>query len=278
VYSGAPDELPSAGTRVRTDCVRQYPAAIPVAVITGGSSGIGAALARRLTTKGWRCVLLARGRERLERVAAELGAEAETCDVADRSDVERVAEAVAERHPTVQLLVNNAGVPGGGGFLELPAERIEQVLRINYLGGVWCVRAFLPLLEAGAPADVVNVTSIAGTFAAGFGRGPYSASKHAQLAFSRSVTSELAPRGIRVHTINPAFTQTEGFPQQALRSSRWLRRAVMRPEKVAEAIVRCLERGRAETFVPPFYRAAAAVQALAPSSLARLTARYARSR
>lgn len=230
-----------------------------------------------LTGRGWRCVLLARGRERLERVAAELRAEAEQCDVADREDVERVAAAVGERHPAIHLLVNNAGVPGRGGFLDLLPETIEEVTRINYLGGVWCLRAFLPLLEAGAPADVVNVASVAGTVAFG-PSGPYSASKHAQLAFSRNVTAELAPRGIRVHSVNPAFTATEGFPQRALLSGRWSRRAVMPPERVAEAIVRAVERGRPEVFVPEGYRLAAAAQALAPASLSRLAARRARPR
>jgi NAD(P)-dependent dehydrogenase (short-subunit alcohol dehydrogenase family) len=108
---------------------------VNVAVLTGGSSGIGAETARLLTSRGWRCVLLARGRERLERVAAELGAEAEVCDVGDREAVEAVAARVGERHPAVNLLVSCAGLPGhGGGFLDLPPERIEELTRTNYLG------------------------------------------------------------------------------------------------------------------------------------------------
>ena len=118
-----------------------------VAVVTGGSSGIGAAIARALTRRAWHCILLARGRERLERVAAEIGAEFEQCDVSDRDQVEKVARWVGATHPAVNLLVNNAGVSERRAFLELPPERIEEVIRINYLGSVWCVRAFLPLLE-----------------------------------------------------------------------------------------------------------------------------------
>src|SRR5439155_1135195 len=83
-----------------------------------------------------------RGEERLNALADELGAERERCDVADRADVERVAAAVRERHPAVDLLVNNAGIPGRGGFLELEPERIEALVRVNYLGAVWCLRAF----------------------------------------------------------------------------------------------------------------------------------------
>ena len=191
--------------------------------------------------------------------------------------MERVAAAVAERHAAVHLLVNNAGIPGRAGFLELVPERIEEVMRINYFGSVWCLRAFLPLLEAGAPSDVVNVASIAGTVAHG-PSGPYAASKHAQLAFSRSVTAELAPRRIRVHSVNPAFTETEGFPQAKLVNGGWTRRLVMEPERVADAILRSIEQGRPEVFVPAGYRLAAAAQALAPASLARVMARRARAR
>jgi NAD(P)-dependent dehydrogenase (short-subunit alcohol dehydrogenase family) len=117
---------------------------VPVAVVTGGSSGIGAAVARALRGRGWDCVLLARGEERLRPLAEELGAEWELCDVGDREAVERVAGAVVARHERISLLVNNAGIPGRGTFLRATAEKIEEVTRTNYLGGVWCLRAFLP--------------------------------------------------------------------------------------------------------------------------------------
>src|SRR5262245_35702571 len=115
-----------------------------VAVVTGASAGIGEATARELARRGWRCVLLARRQERLEPVAAELGGEWEVCDVRDRAQVENVAARVLERHPQVALLVNNAGVPGRGTFASTEPETIERVLETNYLGGVWCSRAFLP--------------------------------------------------------------------------------------------------------------------------------------
>ena len=90
-----------------------------VAVVTGGSSGIGAATARLLTARGWHCILIARGAERLEAVAAEIGAEAEVCDVSQRTQVDELAARIAKRHPAVGLLVNNAGFTGRRGFLEL---------------------------------------------------------------------------------------------------------------------------------------------------------------
>jgi uncharacterized protein len=245
---------------------------MPVAVITGGSSGIGAATARALTRRGWRCVLLARGIERLEAVAAEIGGEAEVCDVSDRASVDAVAARVGERHPAIGLLVLNAGIPGGGGFLDLPPERIELVTGVNYLGSVWGLRAFLPLLERGAPADVVVVASVAGT-AVPLTSGPYAASKHAQLAFARSVGWELEPRGIRMHAVNPGPVPTDGFPQDKASSGRLSRRLVVSPERVAETIVRAVERNRREVVVPRVFRLAGAAQGIAPATLGRLTAR-----
>ncbi|HEY7208406.1 MAG TPA: SDR family NAD(P)-dependent oxidoreductase [Gaiellaceae bacterium] len=233
-----------------------------VAVVTGGSSGIGAALAGALTARGWLCVLLARGEERLRTVADQLGCDHETCDVADRGAVDRTAKRVLARHPRLHLLVNNAGIPARTGFLNGDPERIVAVLDTNYLGSVWCLRAFLPALEA--PADVVNVVSVSGEVA----RGPYSAAKHAQLAFSRSLAGELRPRGIRVHTVKPGFVETEGFPQGRL--PRPLRRLVIEPDRVAAHILASLDRGWGETTVPRLYRPAAIVQALAPNLFARV--------
>ena len=244
---------------------------MPVAVVTGGSSGIGAAVARALRGRGWDCVLLARGEERLRPLAEEVGAEWELCDVGDREAVERVAGAVVARHPHISLLVHNAGIPSRGTFLRATAEKIEEVTRTNYLGGVWCLRAFLPALEAAAPSDVVNVVSVAGTVAAGSG-GPYTSSKHAQLAFSRSVAAELRPRGVRVHTILPGFVETEGFPQRTRFGPR-LSTLVVEPELVAERVLEALDRDRREVFVPRWYRIAPLAQALAPGLVARVASR-----
>jgi len=227
---------------------------------------------RALAQRDWRTVLLARREDRLRALAEEVGGEYEVCDVGRRGDVERVAATVSQRHPQIQLLVNNAGIPGRAGFVAIDDERLEEVLRVNYLGGVWCLRAFLPALEAAGRADVVNIVSVAGAVAFG-PAGPYSASKHAQLAFSRSTTVELRPRGIHVHTVNPGFVETEGFPQATVLRSALLRRLVVDPEHVARQVLRVIERDKRETFVPRWYRLAAIAQALAPGVLARLASR-----
>ena len=241
-----------------------------VAVVTGASSGIGEAVARELARRGWKLVLVARRRDRLETLAAELGGEVEVCDVSERDDVDRAAAAILARHPRVDLLVNNAGIPGRGDFFSLEPERIEAVLRTNYLGGVWVTRALEPGLQRGS--HVVNVVSVAGTVAFA-PAGPYAASKHAQLAFSRSLTALLAARGVQVHTVLPGFVETEGFPQASVLRSAFFRRAVVGPELVAERIVNAVESGKRELFVPRWYRLFALAQALLPGVSARLVAR-----
>ena len=157
-------------------------------------------------------------------------------------------------------------MPALGTFLTAPPERIEQVIRVNYLGSVWSTLAFLPGLGKGS--HIVNIVSVAGTVA----YGPYSASKHAQLAFSRSLTVELAPRGISVHTVNPGFVETPGFPQ-GNRFGPILSRFVIEPQLVVDRLLDAVEKDKREIFVPRWYRPAAWAQALAPGALARLRGR-----
>ena len=242
-----------------------------VAVVTGASSGIGEAIARLLGRKGWHCVLVARREDRLQTVAAELGGEVELCDVADREAVEAMAGRILARHPAIHLLVNNAGMPARGSYLTVDLDLVRRVMEVNYLGGVWCTRALLPGLQA-APretAHIVNLVSVAGTTAFA-PAGAYAASKHAQLAFSRSLTSAFRGSGIAVHSVLPGFVETEGFPQKSVLRSPLMRRFVIQPPQVAEAVLKCIEKGKGEVTVPWFpYRLISVVQALAPGVITR---------
>jgi short-subunit dehydrogenase len=220
-------------------------------------------------------VLLARREDRLRALAADLGGEAEPCDLSERTELEATARRIAERHPALHLLVNNAGIPARGTVLDVSPELVERVLAVNHLAGVRLTRLLLPCLRA-APhgrAHVVNVASVAGTVA--FAQaGAYAASKHAQVAFSRALRTTLAPEGIHVHTVLPGFVATEGFRQAALLAHPVLRRIVVEPDRVARAIVGAVERGRPEVVVPWLpYRLAPVVQGLAPGIAARLARR-----
>ena len=225
-----------------------------VAVVTGASSGIGAALVRRLQRDGWLVVGISRRPSEAD--------EQEETDVGDRADLDAAAERIRARHPQVDLLVCNAGVAARANYLDGNAEAIERVMRVNYFGAVWTVLAFLPALGRGS--HVVNVVSVAGTVAGG----PYSASKHAQLAFSRSLVRELGSRGVHAHTVNPGFVETEGFPQRGRFGP--LERLVATPELVADRIVDAVEHDRREIYVPRWYRPAAWAQALFPGLVAGL--------
>jgi uncharacterized protein len=228
---------------------------VRVAVVTGASSGIGAALCRELRARGRHVVGLSR------RPAPDAD-EHEECDVADRASVEAAAARVLERHPQLEVLVCNAGIPARGDFLDTPPERIESVMRTNYLGSVWCLRAFLPGLGEGS--SVVNVVSVAGVVAVG----PYSASKHAQLAFSRSIAAELRDRGVHVLSVLPGFVDTPGFPQRG-RFPFPLSALVVEPELVARRTLDAVDRRRHEIYVPRWYRPAAWLQALLPTLVTR---------
>jgi uncharacterized protein len=245
-----------------------------IAVVTGASSGIGEAAARALARRGWHCVLVARREDRLRALAEEIGGEVELCDVGDRSAVEAMSARVLERHPAIQLLVNNAGMPARGTYLKVDSDLIQRVMEVNYLGGVWCTRALLPGLEAAAKdgsAHVVNLVSVAGT-AAFAPAGAYAASKHAQLAFSRSLGAALRGTRIRVHSVLPGFVETEGFPQKGVLKSRLLGRFVIQPPEVADAIVRAVEKDKREIVVPWFpYRLIGIVQAIAPGLIGRFS-------
>jgi NADP-dependent 3-hydroxy acid dehydrogenase YdfG len=175
------------------------------AVVTGASSGIGAAAARALAADGWRLILGARRLERLEQLAAEVGGEARRLDVTDPESVAEFCAAVSECH----LLVNNAG---GALGLE-PIEQADEALwrsmyDSNAIGTMRMTRELLPKLRASGDGHVIGVTSIAAfeTYRGGAG---YTAAKHAQRAIMRTLRLELLGEPIRVTEIAPGMTETE---------------------------------------------------------------------
>jgi 3-oxoacyl-[acyl-carrier protein] reductase len=226
---------------------------VPVAVVTGASSGIGAELVRTLRAQGWLVVGISRRPSEAD--------EHEECDVSDRLAVEAIAGRVLDRHPQLGLLVNNAGFSARTTFVDGDPAGIEAMLRTNYLGSVWVTNAFLPGLGRGS--HIVNIVSVAGEIA----EGPYSASKHAQLAFSRTLTVELAPRGIAVHTIKPGLIETPGF--QHRHRGRLARAVTVDPSLVVTRILGAVEHDRREITVPRWYRVFALLQGVMPATFVR---------
>jgi short-subunit dehydrogenase len=221
-----------------------------VAVVTGASSGFGELTSKLLAKVGVSVVLAARRVERLDALVGEIEgrggrALAVKCDVTEIADLQRLRDRVDEEFGRCEVLINNAGIPGGGRFEELSLEQIEQVIRVNLLGVLFCTKVFLPMMLEQRRGHIVNVASLAGRYATP-GASVYSASKHGVVAFSEALYYELAPRGILVTSVNPGFAATEGFPQGRLPSA-----IVMPAAKVARAIVDVVKKGKApEVSVP----------------------------
>jgi short-subunit dehydrogenase len=221
-----------------------------VVVVTGASSGFGALTARRFARAGSAVVLAARRIERLDALAAEIDGSGGTalavaCDVTDVQQIHALAGAVGNSFGRCDVLVNNAGIPGGGRFEDLRDEQIERVMNVNALGVMRCTKAFLPMMLERGRGHVVNVASLAGRFSAP-GSSVYSASKHAVVAFSEALYHELGPKGILVTSVNPGFARTEGFPMHGMPEV-----LVLDADRVARVIVDVVRRGRApEVSVP----------------------------
>ena len=233
-----------------------------VCVVTGASSGIGEATVRALARSGAVVVLAARRADRLAAVAEEIEAAGgraswRACDVTALEDIEALRGHVEQSHGRCDVLVNNAGVPGGGAFADLSLERIRLVTETNYLSVLTCTKVFLPMLLA-SRGHLVNVASLAGRYALP-GASVYAASKHAVVAFSESCY-DLRARGVQVTAVCPGFVDTEGFPH--LNAPRFL---TFTAEQGAQRILEVIKRRRAGTvYMPAWAGPLAAVQALAP--------------
>lgn len=237
-----------------------------VVVVTGASAGIGRATAWAFASKGATVVGSARRIERLEALVAEIERRGGTaspvaCDVTDFGSVEALRDRVLEFYGRCDVLVNNAGVPGGGDFLALPIEKIEQVVNTNLMGVVYGTKAFLPGMVERGSGHVVNVASLAGRFAVP-GSAVYSASKHGVVAFSEALYYDMHDRGVVVTVVNPGLVATETFPHtDAIGQGR----SVMAPERIARTIVDVVRRGTGpEVSVPKVLAAAQVVRVLAP--------------
>jgi NADP-dependent 3-hydroxy acid dehydrogenase YdfG len=190
-----------------------------VALVTGASSGIGAATAAALAAQGAAVALAARRRERLEQLAASINDQGGTalvleCDITDQRQAAGAVERTAAELGRLDTLINNAGVMLLGPVVGAPLDEWQQMVDLNVLGLLYCAHAALPHLLRAAEsgprqvADMVNISSVAGR-AARNGNGVYSLTKHGIGAFSEALRQEVAKRYLRVSLVEPGATATE---------------------------------------------------------------------
>jgi short-subunit dehydrogenase len=241
-----------------------------VMLVTGASSGIGEATARRLAREPRSAlVLVARREERLRALTDELGGSFLALDLVDDDAPERIRDHVLETHGRLDLLVNNAGASWRARFAEGGYENVQRTMAINFDAQVRLTDALLPLLRSSAPSAIVNIASTAARVARA-GTGAYSASKFALAGWSDALWAEEAAHGVHVGLVLPGFISTEGFPQSELTDKPWTRWIVSTPERAAEAIYEAGIGRRAERYVPRAYALAAAARILAPGLVRRV--------
>jgi len=199
------------------------------ALVTGGSRGIGLAIARMLAEEGFALTLAARNAERVETAAEELGALAITADVSREEDCERLVAEHAERYGGLDVLVNSAGIGIGGNVETLSTKHIDLQLDVNIRGLVLVTRAAITHLRK-SRGLVVNLASIAGTMPTP-GLSIYGASKAAVISFTRSLNEELDDDGVRATALCPGFVDTDmaawsGIPGEEM----------IQPEDCAEVV------------------------------------------
>ena len=203
------------------------------AIITGGSSGIGLAIARMLRDEGFALTLVSRRPEKVQAAAAELGAVAVAADVADEASCERLVAEHRERHGRLDMLVNSAGIGIAGTVEQLPAKHLDLTIGVNLRGLFLVTQKAIPLLRE-SRGWIVNLASIAGTLPTP-GLSAYGATKAAVISLTRSLNEELDADGVRAIAICPGFVDTpmaqwSGIPGDEM----------IQPEDCAEIVRMCL--------------------------------------
>ena len=206
------------------------------ALVTGGSSGIGLAIARLLRDEGFDLTLVSRTAEKIEAAAAELGAAAIAADVSDPDECARAVAEHRERFGRLDVLVNSAGVGIGGLVEDLDLKKLDLQLDINLRGLFLVTQAAIPLLRE-SRGWIVNLASIAGTLATP-GLATYGATKAAVISLTRSLNAELDAAGVRAIAICPGFVDTPMAQWSGLEHEE-----MIRPEDCAEVVRMCLRLG-----------------------------------
>jgi NAD(P)-dependent dehydrogenase (short-subunit alcohol dehydrogenase family) len=203
------------------------------ALVTGGSSGIGLAIARMLRDQGFDLTLVSRRPERIEAAATELGATAIAADVAEAEECARIVAEHRDRFGRLDVLVNSAGIGIGGRVEDLPAKHHDLQLAVNLRGLFLVTQAAIPLLRE-SKGWIVNLASIAGTLPTP-GLATYGATKAAVIALTRSLNDELDADGVRAIALCPGFVDTPMAEWSGIEPDE-----MIRPEDCAEVVRMCL--------------------------------------
>ena len=247
-----------------------------IVLVTGASSGIGAAFARKLAARGYRLILVARRRDRLDTIAAELGGvEVIAADLAEEGGLKLVEERILAE-PDLELLVNNAGFGSMGRFFEIPVDSQDRMHRLHVIATVRLTHAALAGMVNRGRGSIINVSSVAG-----FGQNPGSISYGATKAWMNSFTDGLdmelktVRSPVRVQALCPGFTSTEfqdviGMDRKRVPGPLW-----MRAEDVVNESLEGLESDKLFVIPGLFYKVIRRLIGFAPRSLrVALTLRY----
>ena len=220
-----------------------------VALVTGASRGIGAAVARSLAAEGVRLALASRSGDDL----GLHGAVARPCDVRRPDDLEALAAEAVERFGGIDILVANAGVGAYGPFLDLPADQLEEMIDVNVKGTLYAVRAALPHLLQSDEADIVTLASEAGRRGLPL-EAVYCASKFAQVGFTRALDHELREQGVRCSNVCPGGVATDFAMGRGRTPDMPALAGMMTPDDVAEVVLFVITRPRNHRILETAFR------------------------